>query len=47
MQRAELQSYWRFMHEHLFDHVDIDPKNVHIPDGTIAIEDGRGLLQGL
>ncbi|MGN6371216.1 MAG: glucosamine-6-phosphate deaminase [Phycisphaerae bacterium] len=37
MQRAELQSYWRFMHEHLFDHIDIDPKNIHIPDGTIPL----------
>jgi glucosamine-6-phosphate deaminase len=38
MRREELQSYWRFMHEHLFDHVDIEPGNVHIPDGTIALE---------
>jgi glucosamine-6-phosphate deaminase len=28
-----LQSYNRFMKEHLFDHVDIDPKNCHIPNG--------------
>lgn len=27
------QSYWSFMHRHLFDHVDIDPKNIHIPNG--------------
>ncbi|MGE5093210.1 MAG: glucosamine-6-phosphate deaminase, partial [Bacillota bacterium] len=27
------QSYRRFMQEHLFDHVDIDPANVHVPDG--------------
>ena len=38
MQPDELQSYVRFMREHLFDHVDIDPANVHIPDGTIAEE---------
>ncbi len=30
-----LQSYVRFMHEYLFDHVDIRPENVHIPDGTV------------
>jgi glucosamine-6-phosphate deaminase len=36
MQPDELQSYHRFMHEYLFDQVDIDPSNVHIPDGTIA-----------
>ncbi|WP_375154903.1 glucosamine-6-phosphate deaminase [Stratiformator vulcanicus] len=34
----ELQSYVRFMREHLFDHIDIDPANVHIPDGTLAVE---------
>ena len=34
----ELQSYVYFMHEHLFDHVDIRPENVHIPDGTLPIE---------
>ncbi|MCG8475126.1 MAG: glucosamine-6-phosphate deaminase [Cytophagales bacterium] len=33
------QSYWRFMHEHLFDHVDIKKENVHIPNGTINKED--------
>lgn len=31
-----LQSYNRFMRANLFDHVDIDPANIHIPDGTIA-----------
>src|SRR5688572_28885958 len=38
IQPDELQSYNRFMREHLFDHIDIDPKNVHVPDGTIARE---------
>lgn len=38
MQPAELQSYVRFMHEHLFDAIDIDPQQVHIPDGTVAPE---------
>ena len=33
MEPAELQSYVRFMREHLFDHIDIDPSNIHIPDG--------------
>src|SRR3954471_3037276 len=36
MQPGELQSYNRFMREHLFDHVDIDPKNAHVPDGTVS-----------
>ncbi|MDX1962250.1 MAG: glucosamine-6-phosphate deaminase [Pirellulales bacterium] len=38
MQPLELQSYVRFMREHLFDHVDILPENVHIPDGTLPRE---------
>ena len=33
-----LQSYVRFMHEHLFDHIDILKKNIHIPDGTLSKE---------
>jgi glucosamine-6-phosphate deaminase len=36
--RQELQSYYRFMHEYLFDHVDIRPENVHIPDGTLPVD---------
>ena len=39
MQPNELQSYVRFMNEHLFDLIDIDRKNVHIPDGTIPSDD--------
>ncbi len=35
MQPFELQSVSRFMHEHLFDMVDIQPSNVHIPDGAV------------
>lgn len=31
-----LQSYVRFMNEHLFDHLDIPDNQVHIPDGTIS-----------
>ncbi len=34
----ELQSYHRFMREHLFEHVDIEPQQVHIPDGTVAAD---------
>jgi glucosamine-6-phosphate deaminase len=29
------QSYVTFMYENLFSHVDIEPANVHIPDGTV------------
>ncbi len=38
MQPDCLQSYVRFMREHLFDHVDIAEENIHIPDGTIPAE---------
>jgi len=31
------QSYVRFMHEYLFDHIDIASENIHIPDGTISM----------
>lgn len=34
-----LASYHRFMNEQLFNHVDIEPKNIHIPDGTISKDD--------
>jgi glucosamine-6-phosphate deaminase len=38
MSKEAEQSYWRFMHEYLFDHIDIPKQNVHIPDGTVPIE---------
>ena len=39
MQPHELQSYVRFMYEHLFDHLDIPKEQIHIPDGTIPEAD--------
>ncbi|MBC7773026.1 MAG: glucosamine-6-phosphate deaminase [Pyrinomonadaceae bacterium] len=38
MQPDSFQSYRRFMQEHLFDHIDIDPAHTHVPDGTVARE---------
>jgi glucosamine-6-phosphate deaminase len=38
MEPQELQSYRRFMQEYLFDHIDIDPANTNVPDGTIPRE---------
>ena len=35
MDPGALQSYHRFMREHLFDHVDIPAEQIHIPDGTL------------
>jgi glucosamine-6-phosphate deaminase len=39
MAPASAQSYVTFMNENLFDHIDIDKKNVHIPDGTLDQEE--------
>jgi glucosamine-6-phosphate deaminase len=36
MDKNNIQSYFYFMHEHLFNHVDILPDNINIPDGNIA-----------
>ncbi|RYU90926.1 glucosamine-6-phosphate deaminase [Mucilaginibacter terrigena] len=33
------QSYVAYMNQHLFDHVDIDHNNIHIPDGTLNEDD--------
>ncbi len=32
--RENEQSYYYFMHDHLFRHINIAPKNTHLPDGT-------------
>lgn len=39
MQPDSEQSYVTFMNRNLFDHVDIERANVHIPDGTLSMED--------
>ena len=46
MQPEELQSYVRFMREHLFDHIDIRPENCHLPDGTIAEQNMANYCRG-
>lgn len=38
MPKESEQSYHYFMHHHLFNHIDIDPANIHIPDGTLQKE---------
>ncbi|MFS4469320.1 glucosamine-6-phosphate deaminase [Maribacter sp. 2210JD10-5] len=38
MEKSNIQSYYYFMHEHLFNHIDILPENIHIPDGTVPME---------
>lgn len=39
MDKNDIQSYYHFMHEHLFDHVDIHPENINIPDGQVSAEE--------
>ncbi len=33
MEKSALQSYYRFMHENLFNHINIPTQNIHIPSG--------------
>lgn len=37
--RENDQSYYYFMHDNLFDHVNVKPENTHLPDGTKADSD--------
>jgi glucosamine-6-phosphate deaminase len=39
MKAKAAQSYVTFMNENLFNHIDIDRANVHIPNGMLAKED--------
>ena len=40
-----LQSYNRFMRVNLFDHIDINPKNIFIPDGSVPKEAIKSICQ--
>lgn len=39
MKPDDAQSYRRWMQEHLFNHVNIAPQNIHVPDGTVPPDD--------
>ena len=39
MKPESVQSYVHFMHEMLFNHVNIKPENIHIPDGTLQLSE--------
>ena len=41
MDKDNIQSYYYFMHDHLFDHVDILPENINIPDGKVSADELR------
>jgi len=38
MRPDSIHSYYRYMWENLFDHINIRPENVHIPNGAVARE---------
>ena len=35
LKKDHFQSYYQFMYSNLFDHIDIDSKNINIPKGNI------------
>ncbi len=37
--REHPESYWHFMHHHLFDHIDVPVERIHLPSGTVAEEE--------
>jgi glucosamine-6-phosphate deaminase len=39
MTKENNQSYHYFMHQHLFNHIDIKRENINVPDGTVAINE--------
>ena len=41
MDKDNIQSYFYFMHEHLFNHVDIKAENINIPDGKVSADELR------
>jgi len=41
-----IQSYNSYMQRHLFEHIDIDPKNIHIPNGELPKEQVKAHCAG-
>ena len=39
MDKSNIQSYHHFMHEHLFNYIDILHENINIPEGSVNIDD--------
>ena len=39
MDKNNMQSYHYFMHQHLFNHIDIPLENINIPSGTVSKEE--------
>ncbi|OYY17131.1 MAG: glucosamine-6-phosphate deaminase [Sphingobacteriia bacterium 35-40-8] len=45
IEQEAFQSYWSFMHRHLFSHVDILPENINLPAGTGSKDDVKHFCQ--
>ncbi|WP_340202499.1 glucosamine-6-phosphate deaminase [Ascidiimonas sp. W6] len=45
MNPEAMQSYRRFMDEHLFNHVDIEENNIMVPDGTLAPDEVKAYCE--
>ncbi|MEI8074986.1 MAG: glucosamine-6-phosphate deaminase [Bacteroidota bacterium] len=45
IEKEAFQSYWSFMHRHLFNHIDIDQANINLPSGTGSKEDVKQFCQ--
>ena len=39
MDKSNMQSYHYFMHQHLFNHIDIPTENINIPSGIVSKEE--------
>jgi glucosamine-6-phosphate deaminase len=37
LERDDPASYCSYMRHHLFEHVDVDSRNIHVPDGTASV----------
>ena len=38
LSRDHRESYFRFMQEQLFAHIDLKPENIHLPDGLVPLD---------
>jgi len=39
LDRDHPESYWHFMHQNLFNHIDIKAENIHLPSGIVSDEE--------
>ena len=37
--REDMNSYHKFMYEHFFNHIDIKPENINMPNGTLSLSE--------